>query len=606
MGENYLSNVKKSNLNINELFKSEEKLTFLVGAGASVDSPSQLPSASNAMRALIKFFCSKSEVEKILSIQGLSFEALVRILHNSLNGDFEFLDFYLESDKPNIEHFFLADMIKKGHYLATTNFDFLIEHALLQTQYPKKKIVPVITEKDYQRFSDPEKLYKNKRIPIYKLHSSPKNIITGENTRTSFNNTLKLIGSNHDKKNIIQLEPFKAQMLERISNERTLIIMGYSAKNDYDLISTLKTMNRLKNLVWINHTSNSKIKGDLYEYNKPESRDLSNSGDLDQHLLEIKRLNESINVFRLNINTPKFLEKLLAKKEEISKEKFKLNLADWLKAKIKEPSDLTKLFISNKIYFETMNYSDALRCLEGLYMAKSEDSHWKAISLMEMGIINYEQSNYVDALDSLHKSLQVQIKSKSMPERALIFKYIGLVYHKLRKYSEAIKNFNLALKELEKIKDLNQKAEIYNNLSVVYQEQHKYEDALMYLESAIKINGKFENLSKIALNLKLKGKIYSSKKNFSEALKQLQAALKISEQLEDLEQKAEILNIIGRTTHEIGDSLTGLEKCNESLNIYNLLGGIEGKLDALNSIGIIYRDQWNYPKAFDYFEEGSK
>ncbi|GAH35480.1 unnamed protein product, partial [marine sediment metagenome] len=207
-----MSSVKKSNLNINELFKSDEKLTFLVGAGVSVDSPSQLPSASHAMKALIKFFCTKSEVEKILSIQGLSFETLLGIIHNSLNDNFEFLDFYLESDKPNIEHFFLADMIKKGHYLATANFDFLIEHALLQTQYPKKKIIPVITERDYQRFSDPEKLYKNKKIPIYKLHSSPKNIITGEDTRNSFINTLKLMGSNQDKNNIIQLEPFKAQM----------------------------------------------------------------------------------------------------------------------------------------------------------------------------------------------------------------------------------------------------------------------------------------------------------------------------------------------------------------------------------------------------------
>jgi len=137
MGENNLS-VKKSNLNINEFFKSDEKLTFLVGAGVSVDSPSQLPSASNAMKALIKFFCTKSEVEKILNTQGLNFETLLGIIHNSLNDDLQFLDFYLESDKPNIEHFVLSEMLKKGHYLATTNFDFLIEHALLQTHYPKK------------------------------------------------------------------------------------------------------------------------------------------------------------------------------------------------------------------------------------------------------------------------------------------------------------------------------------------------------------------------------------------------------------------------------------------------------------------------------------
>ena len=135
MGENILSSVKKSNLNINDLFKSEEKLTFLVGAGASVDSPSQLPSASNTMKALIKFFCSKSEVEKILKIQDLSFETLLGIIHNSLDDDLKFLDFYLESDKPNIEHFVLGEMLKKGHYVATTNFDLLIEHALLQTDW---------------------------------------------------------------------------------------------------------------------------------------------------------------------------------------------------------------------------------------------------------------------------------------------------------------------------------------------------------------------------------------------------------------------------------------------------------------------------------------
>ena len=322
MGENILSTVKKSNLNINELFKSDEKLTFLVGAGASVDSPSQLPSTSNTMKALIKFSCTKSEVEKILNIQGLSFETLLGIILNSLNDDLKVLDFYLENDKPNITHFVLGEMLKKGHFVITTNFDFLIEHALIQTHYPKKKIIPVITERDYQKFSDPEKLYKNKRIPVYKLHSSPKNIITGEDTSTSFINTLKLIGSNQDKNNIIQLEPFKAQVLERISNERSLIIIGYSGKNDYDLISTLKTMKGLKNLIWINHIAKSKAKGDLYEYNKPESRDISNLDDLDQQLIEIKRLNESVNVFRLNTNTPKFLENLLDKKEEISKEKF--------------------------------------------------------------------------------------------------------------------------------------------------------------------------------------------------------------------------------------------------------------------------------------------
>ncbi|MFX0076725.1 MAG: SIR2 family protein, partial [Candidatus Hermodarchaeota archaeon] len=185
-----MSSIKKSSLNINQLISEEEKLTFLVGAGASVESPSKLPATNETIEALIRFSCSKSEIDNILKIRDLPFEFLAGIILNSID-DVKFLDFYKESDKPNLEHFVLAEMIKKGHFLITTNFDLLLEHALLQSDVPKKKIVPVITEKDYERFSDPDKLYRSGKFPVYKIHGSPINIITGEDTKKSFVNTLK-------------------------------------------------------------------------------------------------------------------------------------------------------------------------------------------------------------------------------------------------------------------------------------------------------------------------------------------------------------------------------------------------------------------------------
>ncbi|GAJ14915.1 unnamed protein product, partial [marine sediment metagenome] len=63
-------------------------------------------------------------------------------------------------------------------------------------------------------------------------------------------------------------------------------------------------------------------------------------------------------------------------------------------------------------------------------------------------------------------------------------------------------------------------------------------------------------------------------------------------------------NSLGRIFHEMGDSLNGLDKCNGALRIYDRLKNDEGKLDSLNYLGIIYRDQWNYIKALDYFEDG--
>ena len=602
---NNLSSIKKSNLNINKLISEDEKLTFLVGAGASIGSPSKLPAASEVIKELIKFSCSKSEIDKILKLQDLPFEILSGIILESLD-DVKFLDFYQESDKPNLEHIVLAEMIKNGAFIITSNFDFLLEYALLQSDIPKKKIIPVITEKDYERFSDPEKLYRSGKFPVYKIHGSPKNIITGEDTRKSFTNTLRLIGLNQTRNNIIQLEPYKAQFLEKTSSDRTLIVIGYSGKNDYDLISTLKIMDDLKNLIWINHVSDSKSKEVLYEFSKPKSSELSDMDELDQHLSDLKRLNESVNVYRLNVNTPKFLKKLLKKKEELSKDKFDIDLMKWLKSNVNEPNELTKLYISNKIYFETKNYNDSMRCLERIFKLSeaSGDNHWKAISLMEMGVINFTQLNYNDALEWLKKALQVQLKVKIFPQRVIILKYLGLSHQTQKNYTEALRYFEFALKENEKIKDFNEKSKILKHIGITYQNQENYKEALKYFEAAIKINERSENLVEKAMNYKLKGKIYYSKRNYEEALNQFKLALKLNEKLENLEDKAEILNILGRISHEMGDSLTGLEKCNEALRLYDSLQKLEGILFALNSIGIIYRDQWNYPKAFDCFEEG--
>jgi len=445
-----MSSIKKSkSFNVTKLFESDEKLTFLVGAGASVEAPSQLPSTNDTMKALIKLSCANSEIETILKLQNLKFEVLVGIIHKSIEDDFRFLNFFTKSDKPNLEHFFLAEMIKKGHFVVTSNFDFLLEYALLQSDVPKKKIIPVITKKDYEKFSDPEKLYKNGKVPIYKIHGSHRNIITGEDTRTSFINTLKLIGRNQTESSIVQLEPYKAQFLVNISKERSLVVIGYSGKNDFDLLSTLKIMKNLNNLIWINHISDGGSKEDLYEFDAQKSSDLKNIDKLDQFLLEIKQLNGSVNVFRLNVNTSKFLEKFFKDKEKLSKDKFSIDLMEWFKTNIDEPNELTKLFISYKIYSETKNYTDGLRCLERIFRI-SEDSgnaQWKAIALMEMGIINYVQLNYSEALEWLRKSLQIQLKIKVFPQRTSIFKYIALIHQAKKNYSEALQNFEFALKE---------------------------------------------------------------------------------------------------------------------------------------------------------------
>lgn len=197
----------ESKLNIRDLLKKGEDLTFLVGAGCSVDPPSCLPASNEMIKNIIKYSCAKSEIEKILKLKNLRLETILDIIRDSLDEALMIFDYYGLCDKPNIQHYFIAEMIKNGAFVITTNFDFLIEYALLQSNVMKKRIVTAITEKDFKKFSDPIKLLKSGRFSLHKIHGSAKNIIFEEDTSDSLIDTIKLLGSNKERLNIFQLEP---------------------------------------------------------------------------------------------------------------------------------------------------------------------------------------------------------------------------------------------------------------------------------------------------------------------------------------------------------------------------------------------------------------
>ena len=72
--------MKLTNLTIKDLLTDDTKLTFLVGAGCSVDAPSCLPAGRAMIEALIKYSCADSEIDKILKLKELRFEQLVEII----------------------------------------------------------------------------------------------------------------------------------------------------------------------------------------------------------------------------------------------------------------------------------------------------------------------------------------------------------------------------------------------------------------------------------------------------------------------------------------------------------------------------------------------
>jgi len=255
----------KLDISIKDLIHIQKRLTFLVGAGSSKERPSCLTAGNEMKEAIIKFGCEQKCINDILQLENLRFEALVEIFQNHFDEELKIIDYYGNCDKPNLQHYFFAHMLKNGNYLMTTNFDCLIELALIYLGYPKEKIIPVITQGDFKKFSIPSVLYKRGEIPIYKLHGTPKNIISKEITRNSLIATIKSLGKNKRGISIFQIEPFKHEALKNLLLDRTLVVIGYSGLDDFDIIPSIKNLSIYDKIIWIKHKGNDNGKEIAYQ-----------------------------------------------------------------------------------------------------------------------------------------------------------------------------------------------------------------------------------------------------------------------------------------------------------------------------------------------------
>jgi len=301
--------MKLTNLKITDLINPDAKLTFLVGAGCSVDPPSNLPAGETMMEAIIRYTCAESEIDKLLGkveleeggkLEGLRFEQLIEIIRDRLDPDLKIINFYGECDKPNIQHFFLAEMIKNGHFVMTTNFDFLIEYALQQSGVPREEIRIIITKEDFERFSDPQELFFKRIKTLYKIHGSTMNILkvgTERNTRKSLIATIKAFGANKEGDNVFQLESFKQSAFVNLTKDRSLVVIGYSGNDDFDIVPTLKVLKDVQDIIWINYIQDDGGKEIIYEIEMEDLKNYEKLTKANQILVDIKKMDYAKRVF---------------------------------------------------------------------------------------------------------------------------------------------------------------------------------------------------------------------------------------------------------------------------------------------------------------------
>ncbi|MHA1642797.1 MAG: SIR2 family protein, partial [Promethearchaeota archaeon] len=399
---------KSINNHLNFL-ETPESLVFLIGAGCSSIEPSNAPIGRKIIETLIKFFLNKSEVKKILSIENIKLEKTLSVLQEVFDENLKIIEYFNEFTNPNLVHFFIARMLKEGSLVMTTNFDPLIELALLRDGVPKKKIIPLITKRDFDKVKNVENYIKTKRYLIGKIHGSPKNFITGANTKKELVKTIKVLGNAEKNKGLFQLEPFKARFLDSATKERSLIVMGYSGRNDDDIIPTIKALSGLKEIFWINHVEEKKEIEEVIEIRKKNLSQANKLDDIDNILLEIKEFNEKLKIFRVNINILELIKKHVDKEIEIKPDENFIDYETWLTENFNDKIDeKEQLQAAGMIYSKFGQHYDAIRCFDELFNVASEekDSKWQVIAALNKGLIYAKASDFDNTREWLRRSLE--------------------------------------------------------------------------------------------------------------------------------------------------------------------------------------------------------
>ncbi len=597
------------------LFSAKISYTFLVGAGISIPKPTALASAREIVRNLLEFCAPTEELENLLSLEKLRFELVIEKIQDELDEDLKFLDYLETVSEPNLIHLFLGHAITRGSYVITTNFDYLIERALMRILDKQwhQNIIPIITKEDFLKLKGPKELIYDGKYPIYKIHGSKRNIITGEYTKGSLITTISALGKEREEGKTFAIEPYKKQTVYNLMKQRTLVVMGYSGTDDFDIGPMLKELPFLKRIIWIEHSPQNKIEIIKIKDYKV-SKDQENFSYTEQFLMDVSSTGE-FDVILVKAHTETFIQTVLWPKflphvsiKDLKLVEFKKNtptFSEWIKPLYEKVSVIKKHKLAIQLFYFLKQLDATTRCSErGITLADEHNNlSAKSYFLNFLGLVNQITGNYNKALKNYEEALQIDDSLEDLAGKAADYNNIGTIHLTWGNYDAALENNYNALRIADEINDFSGKIVNLNNIGRLYEIRGEFDQALTKYREGLKIAEKIGDLSRKAALLNNIGMIYGTSEDYNLALEQYKEALKISEQLGDLYGKIILENNIGHIYHESGNLDAALDQFFRTVDIAEQLGDLSKKAGCLNNIGSIYLAQGKLDLALEKYKE---
>lgn len=576
------SSQDSSTILLKQMFDPSKEYTFLVGAGISMNAPSNIPSAVQFVKSILTLCAPPEEINFILSLRHLRYELLIEKFKIFFDKDLHFLDYLELVQDPNLIHFFLASAIVQHQMVMTTNFDFLIERALqhILFQGDHGKIIPVITRKDFEHHLRPLDTIEAGFYPLYKIHGSKKNLITGEMTVNSLITTMGSLGKDRAMGETFSLEEYKQQPFYNMVKGRTLIIMGYSGSDDFDIGPMLRMLPRVEQLIWIEHSFDPQTS--IHKIGHPSPANSTTKPLPSTLLLEDIYHHRAMPIYQLFTNTQDFIQHelwdLILPDFPLTKSEFTAHsdpLPDfhtWLTHEFhkKLPNTEEKYLFACSLFADFKKWDALARCAE--------------------------------------KGLKEAITNSNTRTQMHFLNYLGMALAAIDKFYDALKKYQEGMDLAEKVEDWEFYAIFLTNVGVISNQlryampedqlsvtEWMFEQSLQLFETNQNQWGKIACLTNLAGIDFFKGEYLQANKNLADAYSQIQ-------HIGNLSYKANITYNFGIICEYMMTEQDTLSKYQEGITINTLLGNHSGSIQGNIHLIQYHLNQGETQKAETYFE----
>jgi tetratricopeptide (TPR) repeat protein len=609
---------------LSEVIDPNDEIAIIAGAGISINSPSNVPTARKIVQTLIEHIIPLEFRVKVQRIDRIRFEQFLDELQSTIDPELELLNFLEHVIAPNLIHYFIAELLLRDQLVLTTNFDYLIEIALKELNPKLDKVQLIITPDDYDKLYDLNQKKSSEKACLFKLHGSKNNFYTKENTGNSLITTMNALGKSITQDHQFGIDLRKKEVITPILNGRVVIVMGYSGSDDFDITPLLFELNTNKKLLWITHDPEKKIR--ISEIKKNVVEPTFNSKNLRQNATTDDLLQNLANqvdypIHKIEGPTGQIVKKLwslLLKgqkilKNEGSEEALPFNFSNWVRTLYEDVSLLQKYAFAFNLLSQFGDYESAFEIAEkGLLSARDiGDQDLQAEFLVKVGDVYEVRFEYDDALKQYFNAIEIVEKTDNHRFLAGIYTKIGGCFYHNSENSEALK-YILKSRELnQKINNEWGEMNDLNYLGILASASGEWDKALNYYSLALRISEKLGCLYNRSKSLANIGRIYYNREDYDACLPFYRNALKISELLGILTDHFQDLDNIGMTLYKRNEWSTALPYFQKALTIAETIGEDDpayiyydqSKTHLLTYIAECYEQLGDFLLAYDTFYE---